>query len=47
MGPRKISAAEEVEDIKTSVDFLAEVSAVKLQERNILDQVKEMKAMRI
>lgn len=47
MGLRKISAAEEVEDIKKSADFLAEVSAVKLQERNILSQVKEVKAMRI
>lgn len=43
---RKISAAEEVEDIKKS-DFPAEVSAVKSQERNILDQAKEVDAMRI
>lgn len=47
MGPRKISAAEEDEDIKKSVDFPAEVSALKLQERNVLDRVKEEKAMRI
>lgn len=43
---RKNSAAEEVEDIKKS-DIPAEVSAVKSQERNILDQAKEVEAMRI
>lgn len=36
MGPRKVSAAEEDEDIEKSVDLPAEVSAVKLQERNVL-----------
>ena len=48
MGPKKTIAAEEVEDINKSLDFLAEdISAVRLQQRNILDLVKEVKDLRI
>ncbi|KAI4794798.1 hypothetical protein KUCAC02_031831, partial [Chaenocephalus aceratus] len=48
MGPKKTIAAEEVEDIKKSLDFLAEdISAVRLQQKNILDLVKEFKDLRI
>ncbi|KAL7382906.1 hypothetical protein ABVT39_001401 [Epinephelus coioides] len=48
MGQRKIPASEEVEDIKKSLDFLTEeVSAVRLQQKNILDLVEEVKALRL
>ncbi|KAI9525221.1 hypothetical protein NQZ68_009901 [Dissostichus eleginoides] len=48
MGPKKTIAAEEVEDIKKSLDFLAEeISADRLQQKNILDLVKEVKDLRI
>lgn len=48
MGPRKILAAEEVEDIKKSLDLLAEeVSAVRLQQKSILDLVEEVKVLRL
>ncbi|KAI9547192.1 hypothetical protein NQZ68_020013 [Dissostichus eleginoides] len=48
MGPKKFPAAEEVEDIKKSLHFLAEeMSAVRLQQKNILDLVIEVKELRI
>lgn len=41
MGQRKILASEEVKDIKKTLDFVTEeVSAVRLQQKNILDLVK-------
>lgn len=48
MGPKRIMSNEEVDDIKKSLDFLTEeVSAVRLQQRNILELVEEVKALRI
>ncbi|KAJ8408799.1 hypothetical protein AAFF_G00246170 [Aldrovandia affinis] len=46
--PKKNLAAEELEDIKRSLDFLTEeVSDVKLQQKTILELVEEVKALRI
>ncbi|KAJ8386078.1 hypothetical protein AAFF_G00177670 [Aldrovandia affinis] len=46
--PKKNLAAEELEDIKRSLDFLTEeVSDVKLQQKTILELVGEVKALRI
>lgn len=48
MGPKKAAAIEEVDDIKTSREFLSEeVSAVRLQQKDILALVEEVKALRI
>ena len=48
MGPKKVPSAEEVDDIKRSLDFLTEeVSAVRLQQSGILKLVEEVKALRI
>ncbi len=48
MGPKKTPAAEEVEDIKKSLDFITEeLSAVRLQQKSILDLVEEVKTLRI
>lgn len=48
MAPKKVPTVEEMEDIKKSLDFLGEeVSAVRLQQRNILDMVEEIKALRL
>ncbi|KAJ8378468.1 hypothetical protein AAFF_G00239320 [Aldrovandia affinis] len=49
MSPPKINlAAEELEDIKRSLDFLTEeISDVKLQQKTILELVEEVKALRI
>ncbi|KAI9535925.1 hypothetical protein NQZ68_039025 [Dissostichus eleginoides] len=48
MGPRKSQSAEEVDEIKKSLDFLAgEISAVRLQQKGILDLVEEVKILRI
>ncbi|KAI4810658.1 hypothetical protein KUCAC02_013596 [Chaenocephalus aceratus] len=42
MGPKKTQSAEEVDEIKKSLDFLAgEISAVRLQKKGILDLVEE------
>ncbi|KAJ8389951.1 hypothetical protein AAFF_G00112360 [Aldrovandia affinis] len=46
--PKKNLAAEELEDIKRSLDFLTEESSdVKLQQKTILELVEEVKALRI
>ncbi|KAJ8393943.1 hypothetical protein AAFF_G00054760 [Aldrovandia affinis] len=46
--PKKNLAAEELEDIKRSLDFLTEeISDVKLQQKTILELVEEVKALRI
>ncbi len=46
MAPKKVPPIEEIEDIKRSLDFLGEeVSAVRLQQKNILDLVEEVKAL--
>ncbi|KAI9545174.1 hypothetical protein NQZ68_038887 [Dissostichus eleginoides] len=48
MGPKKTQSAEEVDEIKKSLDFLAvEISAVRLQQKGILDLVEEVKILRI
>ncbi|KAI9535998.1 hypothetical protein NQZ68_038405 [Dissostichus eleginoides] len=48
MGPRKTQSAEEVDEIKKSLEFLAgEISAVRLQQKGILDLVEEVKILRI
>lgn len=47
MGPKKISTTEEVEEIKRSLDFLAEeITAVRTQQKTILDLVVEVKTLR-
>ncbi len=46
MGPKKMLSAEEVDDIKKLLDCLTEeVSAVRPQQKNILDLVEEVKAL--
>ncbi len=48
MALKKVSPIEEIEDIKRSLDFLGEeVSAVRLQQKNILDLVEEVKELRL
>lgn len=48
MGPKKVLSAEEGDDIKKSLEFMTEeISAVKLQQKAILDLVEEVKALRI
>lgn len=48
MGPKKSLMAEEVEDIKKSLNFIMEeVSAVRLQQKSIMDLVGEVKALRV
>ena len=48
MGPKKAPIADEVDDIKKSLDFLAEeISAVRLQQKGILELVEEVKSLRI
>lgn len=48
MGPKKNPTAEEVEDIKKSLDFITkEVSAMGLQPKSILDLIEEVKALRL
>ncbi|KAI4793662.1 hypothetical protein KUCAC02_032576 [Chaenocephalus aceratus] len=48
MGPKKTQSAEEVDEIKKSVDFIAgEISPVRLQQKGILDLVEEVKILRI
>lgn len=45
MGPKKNPTVEEVDDIKRLLDFLTvEVSAVRLQQKGILDLVEEVEA---
>lgn len=47
VGLKKNPMAEEVEDIKKSLDFITEeVSAVWMQQKSILDLVEEVKALR-
>ncbi len=44
---KKALSAEEADEIKKSLDFLSEeVSAVRLQQKSIMDHVKEVKALR-
>lgn len=46
MAPKKVPLIEEIEDFERSLDFLGEeVSAVRLQQKNILDLVEEVKAL--
>ncbi|KAK5910563.1 hypothetical protein CesoFtcFv8_004387 [Champsocephalus esox] len=48
MGPKKTQSAEEVDEIKKSLDFLAgEISAVRLQKKGTLDLVEEVKILQI
>ena len=50
MGPKKTLTltTEEVDDIKKSLDFLSEeVSAVRMQQKNILKLVDEVKVLRL
>ncbi|KAL3988971.1 hypothetical protein ACER0C_013289 [Sarotherodon galilaeus] len=46
MGLKRTPTAEEIEDIKKSLDFLTEeTSAIKLQQKYILDIVKEIRSL--
>ncbi len=46
MPPKKAPTLEEIDDIKKSLDFLGEeVSAVRMQQKNILDLVEEIKVL--
>ncbi|XP_060765748.1 uncharacterized protein LOC132873941 [Neoarius graeffei] len=48
MPPKKAPTVEEIEDIKKSLDFLGEeISAVRVQQKTILDLVEEVKALRL
>ncbi|KAM3613048.1 uncharacterized protein V6R79_019378 [Siganus canaliculatus] len=48
MGPKKTLSAEEVDEIKKSLDFLSEeLSAVRVQQKSILELVEEVKTLRI
>lgn len=48
MPPKKQPAIEEIDDIKRSLDFLSEeITAVRLQQKAILDLVTEVKALRL
>lgn len=47
MGPKRTPNADEIEDIKKSLDFLTEeTSAIKLQQKYILDLVEEIRSLR-
>lgn len=47
MGPKKLLTSEGMDDIKKSLDLLAEdVSAVRLQQNSIID-LEDVKALRI
>lgn len=47
MGPKKNQQADEFDEIKKSLDFLTEeISAIRLQQKSILDLVEEVKALR-
>lgn len=46
MAQKKVPSVEEIKDIKKSLNFLGEeVSTVRLQQRNILDPVEEIKPL--
>lgn len=48
MGPKRTPTAEEVEDIKKSLDFIMEeISTIRLQQKNIIEIVEEVKLLRI
>ncbi|XP_060771961.1 uncharacterized protein LOC132882868 [Neoarius graeffei] len=48
MPPKKAPTVEEIDDIKKSLDFLGEeISAVRMQQKTILDLVEEVKALRL
>ncbi|CAM4712764.1 unnamed protein product [Leuciscus chuanchicus] len=48
MGPRKTPSMEDMEDIKKSLDFLGEeITAVRTQQKGILELFEEVKALRI
>lgn len=48
MGPRKAPLVENMEDLKRSLDFVhEEVSAIRVQQRSILELMEEVKALRL
>lgn len=48
MGPKTNQQIQDIDDIKKSLDFLTqEVSAVRLQQKRIMELVAEVKALRI
>lgn len=48
MGPKKTLSTEEVDKIKKALDFLSEeVSAVRVQQKSILELVEKVKTLRI
>ena len=48
MPPKRAPSIEEIEDIKKSLDFLGEeISAVRMQQKTILDLVEEVKVLRL
>ncbi|ROK67588.1 hypothetical protein DPX16_12490 [Anabarilius grahami] len=48
MPPKRNPQTEEVEDIKKSLDFLSEeVTAIRVQQKQLLDLLEEMKILRL
>jgi len=48
MRPKKNPATEDFEEIRKSLDFLSgETSAIRLQQKSILDLVEEVKALQL
>lgn len=46
MGPKKTQATEDLDEIKKALDFLSEkVSAVKIQQKTILNLVEKVKSL--